>query len=79
VADPPELKETSNSSRHWDFAAKVRVIDPLSGYAIEGILEGFTPGEVTVSLAERMSEQRTVRFIWILSVSLERLYVATQD
>jgi hypothetical protein len=38
----------------------VRAIDPLSGYAIEGILEGFTPGEVTVSLAERMSEQRTV-------------------
>jgi hypothetical protein len=60
LADPPGLEETSNSSRHWDFAVEVRVVDLLSGYAVGGILEGFTPGEVTISLTERVSEQRTV-------------------
>jgi hypothetical protein len=60
LADLPGPEETSNSSSHWDFAVEVQVIDLLSGYAVGGILEGFTPGEVTVSLGERMSEQRTV-------------------
>jgi hypothetical protein len=60
VASPLSIEETANSSRHWDFAVEVQVVDLLSGYAVGGILEGFTPGEVTVLLGESVSEQRSV-------------------
>jgi hypothetical protein len=38
----------------------VRVVDFLSGYTVAGILETFTPGEVTVSVEEMIPEQRLV-------------------
>lgn len=47
-------------SHDWKLGLEVQVIDFLSGYTIPGILEGFTPGEVTVSLPEKVSEQRAV-------------------
>jgi hypothetical protein len=39
---------------------EVQVVDFLSSYTIRGVLEGFTPGEVTISLDEPVSEQRMV-------------------
>jgi hypothetical protein len=53
--------EQPEDTREWRFGLQVRVADFLSGFTVAGILEGFTPGEVTVSLPERMSEQREVR------------------
>lgn len=38
----------------------VEVIDSLSGYTIRGVLDGFTPGEVQVRIAELLPEQRPV-------------------
>jgi hypothetical protein len=54
---PPEIHEPI-------LGLEVHIVDFLSNYSILGILEGFTPGEVTVSLGEPVSEQRavTVRF-----------------
>jgi hypothetical protein len=54
IADAP-----LNSSQ-WALGLQVRVVDFLSGYTVPGVLEGFTPGEITVMLDEPMSEQRTV-------------------
>ncbi len=51
-------------SRAWSLGLGVQVVDFLSGYTVSGILEGFTPGEVTVSLPEMVSEQRTVEVHW---------------
>jgi len=39
---------------------EVQVVDFLSGYTVPGILAGFTPGEVTVTLPEMLTEQRAV-------------------
>ncbi len=39
---------------------QVQVVDFLSGYAVRGVLQGFTPGEVTISVGERVDEQRMV-------------------
>jgi hypothetical protein len=64
VAQVEALPRTSenipNISQKWDFALAVQVVDFLSGYGVEGILQGFTPGEITVSLGERVSEYRIV-------------------
>src|ERR1700744_4646200 len=38
----------------------VRVVDFLSSYTVRGVLEGFTPGEVTISTGEPVDEQRMV-------------------
>jgi hypothetical protein len=48
----------------WSLGLEVQVVDFLSGYAVSGILEGFTPGEVTVSLPEMVSEHRVVEVRW---------------
>jgi hypothetical protein len=43
---------------------KVQVVDFLSGYTVRGVLESFTPGEVTIQVEEMIPEQRsaTVQF-----------------
>lgn len=41
-----------------DLLLTVEVVDFLSGYRVPGVLQGFTAGEVTVSLREPLSEQR---------------------
>lgn len=48
-------------SHDWAFGLEVQVVDFLSGHTVSGALEGFTPGEVTISLSEMISEQREVR------------------
>jgi hypothetical protein len=42
----------------------VLVVDFLSGYTVRGVLESFTPGEVTIQVEEMIPEQRsaTVQF-----------------
>jgi hypothetical protein len=54
AADP------SISSRRWPLGLEVRLVDFLSSYTVHGILEGFTPGEVSILLNEAVSEQRIV-------------------
>lgn len=44
----------------WAIGLDVEVVDLLSGYTVAGMLEGFTTGEVTVSVAEPIPEQRAV-------------------
>jgi PilZ domain len=39
---------------------QVQVVDFLSGYTVRGVLQGFTPGEVTISVGEPVDEQRMV-------------------
>ena len=39
---------------------EVQVVDFLSNYTVRGLLEGFTPGEVTILLNEPIDEQRMV-------------------
>jgi hypothetical protein len=56
----PNVEAPLSSSDQWALGLQVRVVDFLSGYTVSGVLEGFTPGEVTVMLGEPMSEQRTV-------------------
>jgi hypothetical protein len=43
-----------------ELEVPVHVVDLLSGYSVPGVLQGFTPGEVMVSLGEALSEQRDV-------------------
>jgi len=47
-------------SARWPLEFEVQVVDFLSSYAVRGILEGFTPGEVTILLSEEIPEQRMV-------------------
>ncbi len=58
--DPALVGEPANSSDQWALGLEVRVIDFLSGYTLPAVLESFTPGEVTVTLNEPMSEHRLV-------------------
>src|ERR1700733_13050809 len=39
---------------------EVQVVDFLSSYTVRGVLEGFTPGEVTILVGEPVDEQRMV-------------------
>ena len=57
---PPLERAAAHSSPDSDFELDVQVVDYLSGSTVAGILEDFTPGEVTVSLNEPISEHRTV-------------------
>jgi hypothetical protein len=60
----PDTEENLDGlSRRWPLELEVQVVDFLSGYTVRGVLEGFTPGEVTVLLSEPVAEQRmaTVR------------------
>lgn len=43
-----------------ELEVPVHVVDLLSGYSVPGVLQGFTPGEVMVSLEEALPEQRDV-------------------
>ncbi len=52
--------ELIENARDFSLGLSVEVIDFLSGYTVWGMLEGFTPGEVTVSLPEMVTEQRAV-------------------
>ena len=45
---------------HKPLNLQVQVVDFLSGYAVRGVLQGFTPGEVTISVGEPVDEQRMV-------------------
>jgi hypothetical protein len=59
------ITETANvaldeNSQEWALRMEIQVVDFLSGYTVTGILEGFTPGEVTVLLPEVVTEQRAV-------------------
>ena len=60
LIEPPVTEEPRISSDQWALRLEVQVVDFLSGYTIPGVLESFTPGEVTVMLTEPLSEQRTV-------------------
>lgn len=60
LIEPPVREELRISSDQWALRLEVQVVDFLSGYTIPGVLESFTPGEVTVLLNESVSEQRTV-------------------
>jgi hypothetical protein len=62
VAGPLKNTEQDPSilPRHWPLGLEVRLVDFLSSYAVQGILEGFTPGEVSILLNEAVSEQRMV-------------------
>jgi hypothetical protein len=62
VAGPPMNTEHDPSilPRRWPLGLEVRLVDFLSSYAVQGILEGFTPGEVSILLNEAVSEQRIV-------------------
>jgi len=60
MADAPFAGEPGNLSDQWALGLGVQVVDFLSGYTVPGVLESFTPGEVTVMLKEPMSEQRLV-------------------
>jgi hypothetical protein len=53
-------EDRPQTPRSWSFDLNVQVVDFLSGYTVAGVLEGFTPGEVLVSLGEAMSEQKAV-------------------
>jgi hypothetical protein len=44
----------------WQLALPVRVVDLLSSYTIGGVLQSFTPGEVSILVDEPLSEQRSV-------------------
>lgn len=57
----PAASELVEDTHDLPFGLEVQVVDFLSGYTVLGILEGFTPGEVMVSLPEMVSEQRAVR------------------
>src|ERR1700678_721176 len=55
----PDTEESPDDlSRRWPLDLEVQVVDFLSGYKVRGVLEGFTPGEVTVLLSEPVAEQR---------------------
>jgi hypothetical protein len=60
LIEPPVTDEPRIPSDQWALQLEVQVVDFLSGYSISGVLESFTPGEVTVMLNEPLSEQRTV-------------------
>jgi len=49
-----------NVSHSVPLQLEVQVVDFVSNYAVRGLLEGFTPGEVTILLNEPISEQRMV-------------------
>jgi PilZ domain len=60
-ASLPSTEESSDpSSRHGLLELEAQVVDFVSNYTIRGVLEGFTPGEVTILLGEPISEQRSV-------------------
>jgi PilZ domain len=57
----PSAEESADTSpRHSLLELEAQVVDFVSNYTIRGILEGFTPGEVTILLSEPVSEQRSV-------------------
>jgi hypothetical protein len=49
-----------SSQADWVLGLNVDVVDFLSGYAVEGVLQSFIPGEVTVLVREQMTEHRSV-------------------
>jgi hypothetical protein len=49
-----------NASNSLPLQLEVQVVDFLSNYTVRGLLEGFTPGEVTILLNEPIDEQRMV-------------------
>jgi hypothetical protein len=57
---PSAANSPDSSSQHWFLDLPVQVVDFLSNYRVCGVLESFTPGEVTVLINEPVSEQRTV-------------------
>jgi hypothetical protein len=60
VCVPGTEHNPDRSSPRRPLELEVRVVDFLSNYSVRGILEGFTPGEVTISLSEPIAEQRSV-------------------
>jgi len=55
-----DLSNDSTPSWNIELAVEVDVLDVLSGYSVLGVLQGFTPGEVMVSLGKALSKQRDV-------------------
>jgi hypothetical protein len=49
---------TLEATQVEDLLLTVEVVDFLSGYSVPGVLQGFTAGEVIVSLQEPLSEQQ---------------------
>ena len=60
LTSPVSTENTVDVSQRWPLELEVRVVDFLSKYTVRGVLEGFTPGEVTILLDEPVSEQRLV-------------------
>jgi hypothetical protein len=70
-ASLPGTEDTPDGpSQHWPLSFDVQLVDFLSNYTIRGVLESFTPGEVSILLDEPVSEQRTV-FVHINSFVFE--------